>query len=180
MKRIFVALLCAGFLTACSTTAKSPDVADTIRKSLDQSGLKDVSVSQDRDKGVVTLSGKVPSEAEKSQAESIAKGIAAGQVVADQIVVTPPGNESDAKDVSAALDTGIEQNLKAALIDKKLDHDVDYKVKAGSVTLTGTVNSEAKRTQAATLASQVPNVKEVINELQVKGQKATARGRGGE
>jgi osmotically-inducible protein OsmY len=179
MKRILLSLLCATFVAACSTTAKSPDVADTIRKSLDQSNLKDVSVSQDRDKGVVTIAGKVPSEADKAQAESIAKGIAVGQVVADQIVVTPPGNESDAKDVSAALDSGIEQNLKAVLIDNKLDSAVKYKVKAGSVTLTGTVDSPAKRTQAATLASQVPNVKEVINELQVKGQKAT-KGRGGE
>lgn len=179
MKRILLSFVCAVFVVACSTTAKSPDVADPIRKSLDQSGLKDVSVSQDRDKGVVTLTGKVPSEADKARAESIAKDIAAGQVVADQIVVTPPGNESDAKDVNSALDSGIEQNLKAVLIDHKLDDTVKYKVKAGSVTLTGTVDSQAKRTQAATLASQVPNVKEVINELQVKGQKAT-KGRGGE
>ena len=179
MKRILLSLLCATLVAACSTNAKSPDVADTIRKSLDQSGLKDVSVSQDRDKGVVTISGKVRSDADKAQAESIAKGIAAGQVVADQIVVTPPGNESDAKDVSEALDSGIDQNLKAVLIENKLDNAVKYKVKAGSVTLTGTVDSEAKRSQAATLASKVPNVKEVINELQVKGQKAT-KGRGGE
>jgi osmotically-inducible protein OsmY len=179
MKRIFLSLLCATFVAACSTNAKSPDVADTIRKSLDQSGLKDVSVKQDRDKGVVTIAGKVPSETDKAQAESIAKGIAIGQVVADEIVVTPPGNEADAKDVSAALDHGIEQNLKAVLIDNKLDDAVKYEVKAGSVKLTGTVDSQAKRTQAATLASQVPNVKEVINELQVKGQKAT-KGRGGE
>jgi osmotically-inducible protein OsmY len=177
MKRIFVSLLCATFVAACSTTAKSPDVADNIRKSLDQSGLKDVSVSQDRVKGVVTISGKLPSETDKARAESIAKGIAIGQVVADEIVVTPPGNESDAKDVSAALDSGIEQNLKAVLIDNKLDDQVKYKSKAGSVTLTGTVDSPAKRAQAATLASQVPNVKEVVNELQVKNQKATG-GRG--
>jgi hyperosmotically inducible periplasmic protein len=179
MKRILLSLLCATFVAACSTNAKSPDVADSIRKSLDQSGLKDVSVSQDRDKGVVTISGKVASEADKAQADSIAKGIAIGQVVADQIVVTPPGNESDAKDVSAALDSGIEQNLKAVFIDNKLDAAVKYQVKAGSVTLSGTVNSQAKRAQAATLASQVPNVKEVINELQIKNQKATGgRGRG--
>jgi len=177
MKRILLSFLCATFLAACSTTAKSPEVADTIRQSLDQSGLKDVSVSQDRTKGVVTISGKVASEADKAQAESIAKGIAIGQVVADQIVVTPPGNEADAKDVSDALDTGIEHNLKAVLIENKLDDVVKYHVKAGSVTLTGTVDSQAKRTQAATLASQVPNVKEVVNELQIKGQKAT-KGRG--
>src|SRR5262249_8505933 len=96
---------------------------------------------------------------------------------ADQIVVTPTGNEAAATEISEAVDTGIEQNLKAVLIENKLDEVVKYHVKAGSVRLTGTVDSQAKRTQAATLASQVPNVKEVINELQVKGQKAT-KGRG--
>ena len=51
-------LLAVGILAGCSgTAAKSPDVSDSIRKSLDQAGLKDVSVSQDRDKGIVTLGG---------------------------------------------------------------------------------------------------------------------------
>jgi hypothetical protein len=67
-------LLGAGILAGCSATpTKSPDVSDSIRKSLDQAGLQDVSVSQDRDKGIVTLSGKVTSENDKSQAESITK-----------------------------------------------------------------------------------------------------------
>ena len=70
-------------------------VSDNIRKSLDQAGYKDVSVSQDRDKGVVTLSGTVATDSDKSQAESIAKAGAGSQVVADQIAVRPPGNESD-------------------------------------------------------------------------------------
>src|SRR6266478_8546268 len=67
-------LLIAGCLSACSNTpTKSPDVADNIRKSLDQANLKDVSVSQDRDKGVVTLTGTTGSDSNKAQAESIAK-----------------------------------------------------------------------------------------------------------
>ena len=53
-------LFALGSLMSCSgTSAKSPEVADSIRKSLDQAGLKAVSVSQDRDKGVVTLGGHV-------------------------------------------------------------------------------------------------------------------------
>jgi hypothetical protein len=42
-------------LAACSNSAKALDVTGTIRDSLNQAGLKDVSVGQDRDKGVVTL-----------------------------------------------------------------------------------------------------------------------------
>jgi len=87
----------AGTLAGCSSTQKSPDVADSIRKSLDQSGYKDVSVSQDRDKGVVKLTGHVAVENDKTQAEQVARTLAPGQVVADEIVVLPPGAESAAK-----------------------------------------------------------------------------------
>src|SRR5271165_4715337 len=81
-----------------------------IRKSLDQAGFKDVVVSQDRDKGVVTLGGTVISENDKSQAESLAKSLAGGQVVADQIAVIPVGIEKDAKTVNSDLDDGIERS----------------------------------------------------------------------
>ena len=94
-------------------------MTDSIRKSLDQAGYKDVSVSQDRDKGVVTLSGTVPAESDKAQAESLAKSIAGSQVVADQIAVRPPGDESAAKTVASDLDKGIEKNLDAALVQAK-------------------------------------------------------------
>ena len=89
-----VALLAVGILAGCSQTAtKSPDVSDSIRKALDKAGLKNVSVSQDRDKGIVTLGGQVASENDKSQAESLAKSLAGAQVVADQIAVIPVGLE---------------------------------------------------------------------------------------
>src|ERR1700676_3057199 len=69
-------LLAVGALAAvmggCSTAPrKSPDVAGDIRGALDQAGLKDVSVSQDRDKGVITLSGHVPADGDKAQGASI-------------------------------------------------------------------------------------------------------------
>lgn len=167
-------LFVVGTLAGCSTTTKSPDVSESIRKSLDQAGLKDVSVSQDRDKGVVTLGGNVPSDGDKSQAESIAKSIAGGQVVSNQIGVTPPATEREAKTVNSDLDKGIEKNLDAALIQHKLNKNVKYDVKNGVVTLTGEVNSQARRAQVEKVASAVPNVLQVVNELQIKDQKATS------
>jgi hyperosmotically inducible protein len=169
-----LALLGAGALAGCSGTAASPDVADGVRKSLDQAGFKDVSVSQDRDKGVVTLGGQVVSDADKAQAESIAKSLAGAQVVADQIAVIPPGLEKDSKAVNSDLDEGIEKNLDAALIQSRLQKSVKYEVKSGVVTLTGDVNSENKRARAQTVAAGVPNVQQVVNNLQIKDQKATS------
>jgi len=159
----------------CSkASSKSPDVADSVRKSLEQAGLKSVSVSQDRDKGVVTLSGNVASDTDKAQAESIANSLAPGQVVSNQIAVVPPGAESETKDVNSDLDKGISKNLDAALIQSRLHKTVRYDVKNGVVTLTGEVNSQAKRSEAEKVAKGVPNVQQVVNELEVKGQKATS------
>jgi osmotically-inducible protein OsmY len=95
-------------------------------------------------------------------------------VVANQIAVIPPGAESDAKTVISDLDKAIEKNLDAALIQNKMNKGVKYSVKNGVVTLTGEVNSQAKRSQVAAVASGVPNVQQVVNELQVKEQKATS------
>jgi len=167
-----VAVLAA---VGCTHTAtKSVDVASDIRTSLDQAGFKDVSSTQDRDKGVVTLGGHVADESAKRQAESIASSHAGGQVVSNQIAVIPVGGESDAKAVNSDLDSGIEKNLDAMLIENKLHDAVKYSVKNHVITLTGDVDSEDKRTQAASLAASVPNVQQVVNELQVKQQKATS------
>jgi len=170
-----IAVLGFGVLAACSATStKSADVSGTVRTSLDQAGFKDVSASQDRDKGVVTLSGHVMSDADKARAESIAQSIAVGEVVSNQIAVVPMGAEADAKAVNSDLDKGIEKNLDAALIEARLHDSVKYDVKNHVVTLTGEVGSGQDRTQAEQIATGVPNVQQVVNELQVKRQKATS------
>src|ERR1022692_2356622 len=169
-----VSLLAVGILAGCTGTAKSPEVSDGIRKSLDQAGFKNVSVSQDRDKGVVTLGGKVTSESDKLQADSLAKSLAGSQVVADQIAVIPVGIENAAKAVNADLDDGIEKNLDTALIQNNMHDNVKNTVKNNVVTLSGEVNSQSKRDQAERVASGVPNVKQVVNDLQVKNQKASS------
>jgi hyperosmotically inducible periplasmic protein len=177
VRKLFLAMvpvILAGALAGCSDTNKSPDVADNIRKSLDQAGYKDVSVSQDREKGVVTLTGTVATESDKAQAESIAKSGAGSQVVADQIAVRPPGNESDSKAVDSDVDQAIGKNLDALLVQNRLQKGVRYDVRNGVVTLKGDVPSQSRRSQLAKLALTVPNVKQVVNELEVKNQKASS------
>jgi len=170
-----LAVVVVGTLVGCSATpTKTTDVSDSIRTSLDKAGYKDVSVSQDRDKGVVTLGGHVAADGDKSQAESIARSIAGAQVVSNQIAVIPPGAESDAKTVNSDLDKAIESNLDAALIKEKLHERVKYAVKNHVVTLTGEVDSQLKRARAEKVASAILNVQQVVNELQVKRQKASS------
>ena len=171
-----IALLATGTMVGCKgTPTKSPDVSDSIRKSLDQAGLKEVSVTQDTDKGIVTLGGQVASDSQKSQAESLAKSLAGGEVVADQIAVIPPGGEKDANAVNSDLDQAIDKNLDAALIQNKIKGLVNYSVKNGVVTLTGEVSSEDLRTNAEKAATGVPNVRQVVNAIEVvKNRKASS------
>jgi len=51
---------------------------------------------------------------------------------------------------------------------------VKYEVKNNVVTLTGEVDSQSKRARAQNVASAVLNVQQVVNELQVKKQKASS------
>jgi hyperosmotically inducible periplasmic protein len=169
---LILALLMLGGCSRPST--KSPDVSSGVRQSLDQAGFKDVSVSQDRDKGVVTLGGNVATEDAKGQAEGIARTMAGGQVVANQIAVLPPGSEKIAKTVNSDLDKAIEKNLDAVLVANQLDSQLKYEVKNRVVVLKGDVDSQTKRAHAATLAASVPNVDQVVNEVKIKNQKATS------
>ena len=173
---VITVMLFLGALLGCtrSTTNKSPDVAGTIRKSLDDSRLKDVSVSQDRDKGVVTLSGNVPSDDDKARADSIAKADAPGQIVANEIAVVPSATESEAKTVNADLDKAAQKILDALLVQNRLNKSVRSDVKNGVVTLKGKVNSQSSRERTEKLAASVPNVRQVVNELEVKNQKASS------
>jgi hyperosmotically inducible protein len=170
---LWIAIVIAATL-ACSNNSKAPDVANDIRHALDQSGLNDVSVSQDRDKGVVTLSGKVKTDDDKGRAETIAKSVAGNEVVSNEIAVRPNGDESAARKVDSDLDSGINKNLDAMLVQHKLKNDVRYDVSKGVVTLKGNVPSQNQRSSVQKLAEQVPNVKQVVNELEVKHQKATS------
>ena len=94
--------------------------------------------------------------------------------MSNQIAVIPPGIEKDARKMNSDMDKGIEGNLDAVLIQERLHENVNYAVKSQVVTLTGNVDSEAKRARAEQVASAVPNVQQVVNELQVKGQKASS------
>jgi len=174
LTEVMLTLVIIGTLAGCSTkSTKSADVSGGIRTSLDQAGLKGVSVTEDHDKGVVTLGGHVSVDGDKLQAESIAKSMAGPQVVSNQIAVIPAG-EPDAKKVNSDLDKGIEGNLDAALLQGKLHKNVNYAVNNQVVTLTGEVDSQSKRGMAQTIAASVPNVLQVVNELQIKEQKATS------
>jgi hyperosmotically inducible protein len=152
----------------------SPDMKTDIEKALNQAGVTDITVAQDRDKGVITLSGDVTTNEEKANADFVTKTVSGSDVVSNQIGVRPAGFEIESRDFDSHLDAAIENIFAVSLAARQIDKDVKYDVKNGVLTLTGDVNSQNKRHDLEKLASGIPNVQQVVNQLQVKEQKATA------
>jgi hyperosmotically inducible protein len=176
--RVWLALFAAIFvsvfvLVGCNKQAQHPDVKDAVNSAMTQNGLGVVNVSQDRDKGVITLSGDVETPDKKAEAESLARQAASGYTIANEIGVRPIGQEGQAKSVDKNLDSAIEDNFKADLKEHKNldDQSVHYTAENGTLVLKGSVKTAAQRAEAGRLAKSVPNVKEVVNELKVDPNK---------
>jgi|SRR5271166_2798737 hyperosmotically inducible protein len=161
---------CALAMAGCH--ANHADEKSAVTNSLSSNNLSSVSVSQDRDKGVMTLSGNVTSDDQKSQAENLAKQAAPDYTIADEIGVRPP-DQSQAGPVASSLDSGIEDNFKASIKAHKAldDQSIHAKAKNGTLVLTGSVKTAEQKMQAEKLAKKVPNVQQVVNELEVEPKK---------
>jgi len=147
-----------------------PDLKGAVSNSLTQKDLGSIQVSQDRDKGVITLSGTVPTSDEKQQAESAAKQAAPNYTIADEIAVVPPGTAKATKAGNSDTDGAIEDNFKAALTKNHSLNTQTISVKStnGVVVLSGNVKTKADKLEAEKLAKAVPNVQQVVNEIKVK------------
>lgn len=154
-------------------SAAHPDEKSAVVNSLkNDNNLNNVSVSQDRDKGVMTLKGDVATEGQKDQAEGYAKQAAPDYTIANEIGVRPPAaNQAGA--VASDLDSAIEDNFKASIkahanLD---DQSISASAKNGTLVLKGTVKTAAQKKEAGDLAKHIPNVQQVVNELEVKPNK---------
>jgi hyperosmotically inducible protein len=168
-------LLFALVLVGCNQKPQHPDVKTAVDTAMTRNDLGVVKVSQDRDKGVLTLTGDVESADQKSQAEIVAAQAAPGYAISNELGVRPVGAESQAKAVDSNLDDAIEKNFKASLkAHKNLDaQNISYDAKNGTLVLKGSVKTDSQKSEAQKLAKAVPNVKEVVNEIEVKPDKDT-------
>lgn len=165
-----------GALVIAGCKPSHPDEKSVVTSSLNTNNLSAVSVSQDREKGVMTLSGTVDTQDQKNQAESLAKQAAPDYTIADEIGVRPPG-DSQAGSAASNRDSAIEDNFKAEIKEHKAlnDQSIHASSKNGTLVLTGSVKTLAQKKEAEKLAKGVPNVQQVVNELEVKpGKHSTA------
>ncbi len=152
---------------ACNQTSRKSE-ADSVKQALEQADLKGVTVSDDADKKTVTLNGTLHSDEAKSRAGEVAKSAAPDRTIANEISVQPVGDESQAKSVQSNLDDGIESNYKAALVASRLNkQSIHYDAKNGVLTLKGAVKTPQQKAEAEQLASKIPNVQQVVNQIDV-------------
>ncbi len=157
-------------VTGCQNHKQFADEKPAVTNSLSSSNLSNLSVSQDRDKGVMTLTGNVNTDDQKKQAENLAKQAAPDYTIANEIGVRPPGDQGQTAAVASNLDSAIEDNFKATLKAHKPldDQSIHGKAKNGTLVLTGSVKTSEQKKEAERLAKKIPHVQQVVNELEVK------------
>ena len=168
-KILLVTILAALFAVtvACNQNGRKSQ-ADAVKQALEQADLKGVTVADDADKGTVTLGGTLHSAEAKTRAGEVAKSVAPDRTIANEISVQPVGDESQAKSEQSNLDDGIESNYKAALVANRLNkQSIHYDAKNGVLTLKGNVKTTQQKAEAEQLASKVPNVQQVVNQIDV-------------
>jgi hyperosmotically inducible periplasmic protein len=158
-----LAVVAALYAGACN---RAPGPEDQISKALKDAQLSDVKVDWDKDAHIAHLKGTVEQATDKQRAEDVATAAVgtSGRVLNE---VTVKGlNEKVADD----LDGGIKTRLKDMVAnDKELrEHDIDFDVNNGIVTVKGTVQSAAEKTRVSQIVKDTPGVKDMANALEVK------------
>jgi hyperosmotically inducible protein len=169
IKALLMTMLAALFLVAgaCNQSTRRSE-GDAVKQALEQADLKGVTVTDDADKNTVTLSGTLHSAEAKNRAGEVAKTAAPDRTIANEISVQPVGDESQAKSEQSNLDDAIESNYKAALVANRLNkQSIHYDAKNGVLTLKGNVKTTQQKAEAEHLASKIPNVQQVVNQIDV-------------
>ena len=113
--------------------------------------------------GVVTLTGHVPSYAEKYTAETAAKRVYGVKAVADELEVKLPGGaERTDEDIAAACVTALTDDYSVP------NEKIKVVVGNGWVTLEGDVNGQYQKDAAMRAVRYLTGVKGVSNNITVK------------
>jgi osmotically-inducible protein OsmY len=144
--------------SAITARVKSRLAADT-----DAGALK---IDVDTNGGVVTLTGTVPSQSEKTQAEQIAGNTEGVARVINNITVAPNNTGENGAGVTAD-DLLIRSRIRARYVSEGIA-GANITVKGGMVTLEGDVESSRDKIRAESIARATSGVKNVNNLLVVK------------
>jgi hyperosmotically inducible periplasmic protein len=168
---MILTLICGGCIER--TQQAVDDVAITAKVKTGLAGDSETSamkVGVTTDRGIVTLSGAVPTDREKAKAEQIARRTEGVTQVVNNITIDPNtigATNIKEKTEEAVSDTAILSKIKAKLLLEQIT-GTDVDVLNGVVTLKGQVADQKQVTQAAEIARTTNGVKDVKNQLIVK------------
>ncbi len=126
--------------------------------------------------GAVTLTGQMPTEVDKQLAGNVVKDIPDVSRVDNQIQVNPgiKPSESSVREGMRVADLEIRADLNERLVASQglQGQNIQSSVQDRIVTLTGRVETPAQRAGAEQVARSVPNVVDVVNNLEVSNPAA--------
>jgi osmotically-inducible protein OsmY len=124
--------------------------------------------------GVVKLTGRAPSEADRELAGNVAKDTTGVNQVDNQIQVEPGLKPSDAslRESARVADLEIQADLRERLaaseyLSRGAGNEIHVSVKDQVVTLVGRTQTPQQKASAEQLARSLPNVANVVNQLTV-------------
>ncbi|HAS6794471.1 transporter [Vibrio parahaemolyticus] len=131
------------------------------------SNLNSFDINTDVENQVVTLTGSVNNDLEKSLAEELVSGLDGVKKVNNELTVVSE-NKQDA-DSDALTDSKITTIVKTRLLmDTSVSGtDIDVTTENKTVTLTGKVNSDAEHDLALSIANNTNDVNKVVDKLEV-------------
>ncbi len=134
---------------------------------IDDKNIRSSDISVKTENKVVTLSGSVDSAGQKDLAVNAAKTVEGVTTVNDQLRVA---EEKSASLKGYAGDTAITSQVKAKLLADDIvpSRKITVETRAGTVHLSGTVDSRQQADRAADIAKAVSGVKNVENNVSVK------------
>ena len=170
-KSLVILCLAAGIVTGPTSTsfAQTSDAWITMKTKLalmTSDGVSAVGLNVDTVDGVVTLHGKVATEAQKKKAEDVARTIEGTKSVKNVLQVVPPPQA----DQVTAHDADVEARVKAALKSNSMVANSDIRVASvnkGVVLLSGNAKTLETHVRAVELAASVNGVKRVATEVVV-------------
>jgi osmotically-inducible protein OsmY len=132
-------------------------------------------INVDTDDGKVTLAGVVPTDIQKDLAGAIARSARGVKEVDNRLEVTsgkiddPDETERTFSQAVADATTTASVKLDLAFASGVKASEIGVSTRWGTVTLRGTVGTKAERGLAVKIAEDAAGVKQVVDEIQVRG-----------
>ncbi len=169
-------LLSCALLTGCSLYHKQhADEKGAVTTALDNNGLGSITVTQNRNSGMMTLTGEVKTQAQVAQATNVAKQAAPDYTISNDAAVVSATNQGST--TPSPTDAAIENSYKTAIKDHNAleKQNISFTAQNGKLVLKGSVRTEAEKREAEELAKKVPHVQQVVNNIQVERARHPAK-----